>query len=107
MDRKGTNLSILQQLGNVEDNLLLNTVVQWKLAHSGQVKRHDSLKRIQIHEGIIWAREGNDDEEKGGTGTSQNDSTSTSPWPNNGLRIGLHNEELSLLLPAAVHLPPR
>ena len=49
---KRTNVSILQQLGNVEENWLLNTVVQRKLAYFGHVKRHDSLERA-IYEGII------------------------------------------------------
>ena len=54
---KRTNVSILQQLGNVEENWLLNTVVQRKLAYFGHVKRHDSLERT-IYEGIIEGRRG-------------------------------------------------
>ena len=50
-------MSILQQLGNVEENWLLNTVVQRKLAYFGHVKRHDSLERT-IYEGIIEGRMG-------------------------------------------------
>ena len=54
---KRTNVSILQQLGNVEENLLLNSVVQRKMAYFGHVKRHDSLERT-IYEGIIEGRRG-------------------------------------------------
>ena len=54
---KRTNVSILQQLGNVDENWLLNTVVQRKLAYFGHVKRHDSLERT-IYEGIIEGRRG-------------------------------------------------
>ena len=38
---KRTNVSILQQLGNVDENWLLNTVVQRKLAYFGHVKSKD------------------------------------------------------------------
>ena len=54
---KRTNVSILQQLGNVEENWLLNTIVQRKLSYFGHVKRHDSLERT-IYEGIIEGKRG-------------------------------------------------
>ena len=49
---KRTNVSILQQLGNIEENWLLNTVAKGKMAYFGHVKRHDSLERA-FYEGII------------------------------------------------------
>ena len=54
---KRTNVSILQQLGNIEENWLLNTVVKGKMAYFGHVKRHDSLERA-IYEGIIEGKRG-------------------------------------------------
>ena len=54
---KRTNVSILQQLGNIEENWLLNTVVKGKMTYFGHVKRHDSLERA-IYEGIIEGKRG-------------------------------------------------
>ena len=54
---KRTNVSILEQLGNVEETLLLDTIIQRKLAYFGHVQRHDSLERT-IYEGIIEGRKG-------------------------------------------------
>ena len=54
---KRTNESILQQLGNFDENWLLNTVVQRKMKFFGHVKRHESLERM-IYEGIIEGKRG-------------------------------------------------
>ena len=54
---KRTNVSILQQLGNIDENWLLNTVVQRKMKFFGHVKRHESLERM-IYEGLIEGKRG-------------------------------------------------
>ena len=54
---KRTNVSILQQLGNIDENWLLNTVLQRKMKFFGHVKRHESLERM-IYEGIIEGKRG-------------------------------------------------
>ena len=91
---KRTNVSILQQFGNVDENWLLNTAVQRKLAYFGHVKRHDSLERT-IYEGIIEGKRGRGRPKEGGVKTSLIVSTPPSPRPEGERRIGLHTEELS------------
>ena len=54
---KRTNVSILQQLGNIDENWLLNTVVQRKMKFFGHVKRHESLEGM-IYEGLIEGKRG-------------------------------------------------
>ena len=54
---KRTNVSILQQLGNIPENWLLNSIMRQKMNFFGHTKRHDSLER-EIFEGIIEGRRG-------------------------------------------------
>ena len=56
---------------------------------------------------LLRARGGEADQEEGGVRISLIVSTSPSLRPDGGRRTGLHIEELSLTLRAAVHLPPR
>ena len=55
---KRTNISILQQIGNIDENWLLNSaVVKRKMQYFGHVKRHESLEK-SIYEGIIEGKRG-------------------------------------------------
>ena len=54
---KRTYKLVLQQLGNIDENWLLNTVVQRKMKFFGHVKRHESLERM-IYEGLIEGKRG-------------------------------------------------
>jgi len=54
---KQTNVSILQQLGNIPEDWLLNSIMRQKTNFFGHTKRHDSLERV-FNEGIIEGRRG-------------------------------------------------
>ena len=54
---KRTNASIRDQLGNIPENWLLDTILRRKLKYFGHIKRHDCLEK-QIFEGIVEGRRG-------------------------------------------------
>ena len=53
MDRE----TILQQLGNIPENWLLNSIMRQEMIFFGHTKRHGSLER-EIFEGITEGRRG-------------------------------------------------
>ena len=54
---KRTNISILEELGNISENWLQNDIMRRKLKYFGHVKRHECLER-DIYEGIVEGRRG-------------------------------------------------
>ena len=54
---KRTNVSVLHQIGNNQEDWLLNNIVRQRLKFFGHVKRHDCLER-DIYEGIIEGKRG-------------------------------------------------
>ena len=56
VDRR-TNASVLNELGNIPENWLQNTILSRKMKYFGHVKRHDCLEK-DIYEGIIEGKRG-------------------------------------------------
>ena len=54
---KRTNVSVLQEIGNVKEEWLLNFIVSQKLKIIGHIKRHDCLEK-DIFEGKIEGKRG-------------------------------------------------
>ena len=54
---KRTNKSVLEQIGNVPENWLQNTIMRQKLKFFGHIKRHECLER-DIYEGLVEGKRG-------------------------------------------------
>ena len=54
---KRTNSSILEQLGNIPENWLQDTIMSRKLKYFGHIKRHDCLEK-DIYEGVVEGKRG-------------------------------------------------
>ena len=54
---KRTNKSVFEQIGNVPENWLQNTIMRQKLKFFGHIKRHECLER-DIYEGLVEGKRG-------------------------------------------------